>query len=142
MLGGLGFQLLRAGDVGHKSNVDVANISPALLSSHLTDRLKEGGGLHVSHGAADLGDHHIGSGFLSGAVDLVLDLVGDVRDDLDSSAKIISPALLGDNVPVDLSGGHVGVYGQILVNETLIVSKVKISFGTVISHKDLAMLEW
>ena len=41
MLGRLGFQLLRAGDVGHQRNVDIADVFPSLLGSHLTDSLQE-----------------------------------------------------------------------------------------------------
>ena len=42
MLGGLGFQLLRACDIGDKGNVYVAYVLASLLGAYLTYSLKEG----------------------------------------------------------------------------------------------------
>ena len=42
MLCRLRFVLVRAGDVGHQHDVDVAAVVAALLQAHLTDGLQEG----------------------------------------------------------------------------------------------------
>ena len=74
---------------------------------NLTHRLEEGLGLDVSDRAADLGDDYIRVGLLADAVDEVLDLVCDMRDDLHGRTEIFTAALLVQNVPVDLTGSEV-----------------------------------
>ncbi len=45
-------------------------------------------------------------------------------NDLHRAAAVIASALLLQDGPVDLAGGHVGVFAQALVDEALIMSKV------------------
>ena len=77
-----------ARDVGHERDVDVADVLAAEVLAHLADRLEERQALDVADGAADLGDDDVGL-LLVGATpaDAVLDLVRDVRDDLDGARR-------------------------------------------------------
>ena len=109
MLGGLGLVLVAAVEEGHQSHVDEEGVLPPLLQTHLPGRLQKGLALDVAGGAADLGDDHIRVGGLPHPVDKILDLLGDVGDDLHRLAQIFAPALLVEHVPVDLAGGEVGV---------------------------------
>ena len=43
------------------------------------------------------------------AVDALLYLIGDMRDQLDGLAQVIAPPLLVDDAEIDGSGGDVGV---------------------------------
>ena len=70
-----------------------------------------------------------------------LDLVGDVRDDLDGAAEVVAAALLGDDAVVDAAGGHVGVALDELVEEALVVAQVEVGLGAVLGDEDLAVLE-
>ena len=71
----------------------------------------------------------------------MLDLVGDVRDDLDRGAQVVASAFLGDHGAVDLSrgeavfsrGGHRG--------EPLVVTEVQVGLGPVIRDDYLPVLE-
>jgi len=80
MLGGLGLQLAGGGDVGHQREVHEHRLVGAALDPQLADRLEERQRLDVADGAADLDDADVEA--RGGGVDAVLDLVGDVRDDL------------------------------------------------------------
>ena len=60
VLGRLGLDLARRGDVGHQRQVDVADVVAAELQAHLPDRLEERQRLDVAHRAADLDDRHVG----------------------------------------------------------------------------------
>ena len=71
----------------------------------------------------------------------VLDLVGDVRDHLHRVTQVVAAALLGDHRRVDLAGGHVGVGGQVDVEEALVVADVEIGLRAVLGDEDLAVLE-
>jgi hypothetical protein len=110
------------------------------LVPDLADRLEKGQALDVAHGAADLGDDdvHLGAGH---GQDAGLDLVGDVRDDLDGVAQVLAPPFLGDHARVDLAGGDVGLAVQPDVEEPLVVADVEVGLGAVVGDEDLAMLE-
>ena len=141
VLGRLGFVFVRAGDVRHQHHMDEAAIVPSLLQPHLTDGLKEGLALDIAGGAADLGNDHIGFGRGGQIVDVALDLVGDVGDDLYRLSKISALTLLVQHVPVHLAGGQVGVFVQIFVDKTLIVTQIQIGLGAVIGHEHFAVLQ-
>ena len=74
------------------------------------------------------------------ARDALLDLVGDVRDDLDRAAEVVAAALLGDDRLVDAPGGDVRQLGQVLVDEALVVTQVEVGLGAVVGDEDLAVL--
>ena len=59
---------------------------------------------------------------------------------LNGGAKVLSSALLVQNVPVDFAGGQIGILVQILINETLVVSQIKIGFCAVLCNIYLTML--
>jgi len=102
-LGGLGLELLRGLDERHQGEVDVDDVVLAHVLLELAHRLEEGQPLDVADGAPDLDDHHVHPG--GHLPDRRLDLVGDVRDDLDGAAEIVPAALLLDHGSVDLPGG-------------------------------------
>ena len=82
VLGGLGFELLRGGDPRHQREVDEDGVFAAEFLAHLADGFEEREGFDVADGAADFDDGDVGAvggHFAHG----VLDLVGDVGDDLD-----------------------------------------------------------
>ena len=120
--------------------MDVEGVARAHLPAHLPDGLQEGLAFHIAGGAADLGDDHIRPGLIAHGVDEALDLIGDVGDDLYRLAQILSPALLGDDIGVHPAGGQVGELVQVLIDEALIVAQVQVGLGSVLRHKDLAVL--
>ena len=121
----------------HEEDVLAAELVPDLTRG-LDERLR----LDVTDGAADLGDDDIGLRVL-GCLQphAPLDLVGDVRDDLHRVAEVLTPALAGDDLGVDLSGRDVGRLAQVDVEEPLVVPDVEVGLSTVIGHEDLAVLE-
>ena len=83
-------------------------ILAALLQADLPGRFQKGLALDISGGAADLGDDHVGICLRSHMIDKILDLLGDVRNDLHGLPQILSATLLVQHVPVDLAGGEIG----------------------------------
>ena len=140
VLGGLGLVLAGGLDVGHQRDVDEQAIAAPLLDGHLADGLQEGLALDVARRAADLGQHHVCAALFAHGVDEVLDLVGDVGNDLHGLAQVVAVALLGQHVPVDLAGGQVGVLVEVLVDEALVVAQVQVGFRAVVGDEHLAML--
>ena len=72
----------------------------------------------------------------------VLDLVGDVRDDLHRPAEVVAAALLVDHRLVDAAGGEVVGWREVeRVREALVVAEVEVGLGAVVGDVDLAVLE-
>src|SRR5690606_23855271 len=67
--------------------------------------------------------------------------IGDVRDDLNSLAKIIPATLLTQHRFVDLSGGEVIHLAHASGDETLVVTEIQVGFSTVFRDEYFAMLE-
>ena len=88
----------------------------------LTDCLEERLTFDITNGAADFNDGNVCLLGSKVPVKAALDLVCDVRDDLYGTSAEIAAALLLKNRPVYLTGCNVGILGQALVDETLIMS--------------------
>ena len=120
--------------------MDVQHVVPADVLAHLADGLEERQALDVADRPADLDDHHVRVAVAPDADDPLLDLVGDVRDDLDRAAEVVAAALLGDDRGVDAAGRDVGALGQVLVDEPLVVPEVEVRLRPVVGDEDLAVL--
>ena len=108
------------------------------LAGGFEERLR----LDVANGAADLGDDDVrGVLALGGKPHAALDLIGDVRDDLDGVAEVFAAAFLGDDGGVDLAGGDVGRAFEVFIEEALVVADVEVRLGAVVSDEDFAVLE-
>ena len=140
VLGRLGLELVRGGDVGHQRDVHEHAVLGAEVATHLTGRLQERLGFDVADRAADFGDDHVDIIARLGA-HAGLDLVGDVRDDLHALAEVLPRAFLAQHLLINLPGGDVGLLGEEHVEEALVVADVEIGLGTVFGHIDLAVLE-
>ena len=90
----LRLQLSRGRDERHERHVQVQDVLVADLPPELADRLEERERLDVADGPSDLGDDHVGRHDLLRAPDAGLDLVRDVRNDLDGRAEELALALL------------------------------------------------
>ena len=138
VLGGLG--LLLGDDLRRQRDVDVADLVAADVEAELPDRLEEREDLDVADRAADLGDHDVD--VVGGEpVDAALDLVGDVRDHLHGLAEVVAAPLGGEHRRVDRAGGGVGVAGEVLVDEPLVVPEVEVGLPAVVGDEHLAVLE-
>ena len=129
-----------AASAGQQRHVDVQDVRPPDVLAHLADGLEERQRLDVADGPADLDDDDVRIAVAGDPTDALLDLVGDVRDDLDRAAEVVAAALLGDDRLVDAAGGDVAQLGQVLVDEALVVAEVEVGLGAVVGDEDLAVL--
>ena len=136
----LRLQLAGVADVGHEREVDEHAAGATGVDRELADGLEERQGLDVADGAADLRDHHVDIGALRDHPNALLDLVGDVRDDLDGRAEVVAAALAADDRVVDRAGRDVGAATGVRVGEALIVAEVQVRLGAILGDEDLAVL--
>ena len=144
VLGGLGLELAGGGDPGHVGEVHVGRLVGAHAQAHLAHGFQERQRLDVAHRAADLDDGHLGlvAGAHAGtAADEVLDLVGDVRDDLHGLAEIVAAAFFLQHALVDLARGEVVAALHAGADEALVVAQVQVGLGAVVGDEHLAVLE-
>ena len=120
--------------------MDENGILMSYLMLELADGLQKRLALDIANGSAYLNDGNLGVGGGVVAVEAALDLVGDVGDHLNCASAKVAAALFLEYAPVNLTGGDVGILGQALVNETLIVAKIQIGLGTVVGDEYLAVL--
>ena len=137
----LRLQLAGGVDEWDEGDVQVDDVLGADLASELPDRLEEGQRLDVPDGPADLGDDDVRGRDLLGAPDPRLDLVRDVRDDLDGGAEELALALLPEDRVPDRARRVARVAREVLVDEALVVADVEVGLGAVLGHEDLAVLE-
>ena len=94
--------------------MDIEAVFLADFMADLTDSLEKRLALDVTYGAADFGDNNVSVGFLADGVDEPLDLVGDMRNNLNGFAEVFAAAFLRDNVRVDLACREVRELVEIL----------------------------
>ena len=61
-------------------------------------------------------------------------------DNLNCFSQVFAFSFFVENVPVYLAGCKIGVFIKVFINESFIVSKVKVSFGAIFSYKNLSVL--
>ena len=140
VLGRLGLELAGGHQLGQQGHVDVQDVGPPDVLAHLADGLEEGQALDVADGPADLDDDDVRLAVPGDPADALLDLVGDVRDDLDRAAEVVAAALLGDDRLVDAPGRDVAELAQVGVDEALVVAQVQVGLGAVVGDEHLAVL--
>ena len=139
VLGGLGLELACGRDPGHVGEVHEGSVARAHLQAELAGGLQERQGLDVAHRAANFHDRHVH--IHRTPADEVLDLVGDVRNDLHGLAQVVAPALFLEHRFVDLAGGEVVGALHPCGDEALVVAEVQIGLGAVVGDEDLTVLE-
>ena len=120
--------------------MDEQAVLPAGFQGDLPGCLDKRLGFDVSDRAADLRDDHVGVRLSADTVDKFLDLVCDMRYHLYGRTEILAAALLIQYIPVDLSRRQVRVFVQILIDKALIMSQIKVRFGSVLRYIDLSVL--
>ncbi len=124
----------------NQRDVHVEDVLATEVVLELADRLEERKALDVADRAPHLDHHGIGLRVARSAEDLLLDHVRHVRDHLHSGSEVVASPLAGDDFLVDLPGGHVRGDSQVLVNEALVVAKVKVRLSPVVGDEHLAVL--
>ena len=101
--------------------MDIKRVFPADVLAQLTDRLEERLALDVADRAADLDEDDVD--VARDGTDAVLDLVGDVGDDLNRPSQIIAAPLLLNDRQVNFTGRPVVVSRRDLIGEAFVVSR-------------------
>ena len=137
------FRLQLAGGGNERDECDVHEdrVAASFFITHLADRLHERQRFDVTDRASDLDDQNVRMMRVGHSTDRSLDLVRDVRDDLDRLAEVISTTLFVDHGKIYTAGGPVIRLRELGVREPLVVAEIEIGLGTVVRNEHLAVLE-
>ena len=83
------------------------------LMLELTDSLQKRLAFDITDGSAHLNNSNLSIGGGIVAVEAALDLIGDMRDDLNGTSAKITAAFFLEYAPVYLTGGDIGVFGRL-----------------------------
>ncbi len=139
MLRGLCFQLTGGFDIWHIGEQHIQGVFITEIEAQLTHSLKEGQAFDVANRASDLDYYYIF--IFSQSCDPAFDFVCDVGDNLNGLALIYPLTLVGQHAFIDLTGTTTAFAGESFIHKAFIVSQIKVCLGTVISDKNLSMLE-
>ena len=102
---------------------------------HLPNGLDVRQGFDVTHRASNLSDDEIVVVFGSQNLNAALDLVGDVGNDLDGFAQVLSTTLLVNDALVNAARGDVVGLRGFHIQEPLVVAQIKVSLRPI--HRDV-----
>ena len=138
VLGWLGFHFTSTCNVRQQCQVDVNSLSAWQIVAKLTDSFKEWQTFNITNGTADLAEYEI-IAFIT-VQNEVLDRVSHMRNHLHGTTQVITTAFFRDNVLINATSGNVILLVCRTASETLVVTKVQVSFSAIVGHITLTML--
>lgn len=134
----LGLELAQVIHVQERRNMDIKCAFVSISVPELSDRFDKVHSFDITDRATDLDYEDID--VCCELLKCIYDLVGDMRDDLDVFAQIITATLLGDHTREDLTACDAMLRAQRCPQKPLIMPKVHICLTAICGHKYLAML--
>ena len=113
--------------------------------AHLTGCFEEGLRFDVANSATDFGDNDVGAISILIGLRLpthhVLNLVSDMRNNLNGITQILAATFLSDDRGVHLAGGRIRCTRQVHIQEAFVMADIEVGFRAVLSHENLTVLE-
>ena len=120
--------------------MQIENIATTHIFAHLANSFQKWLALDITYRTSYLYNNYISVRTTSNIMYTIFNFIGDVRDYLDGSTQIFSPAFFANHRGIYLSCGDIiGLVGW-FISKTFIMAEIKIGFCAIISNKDLAML--
>ena len=105
------------------------------LMLELSDGFQKRLAFNITHRTTYFDNGNSGIFICKVTIETTFDLICDMRDHLNGTT------LLLQNRPVNRAGGNVGIFIQIFIDESLIMSKIQIGFCTILRDKNFTMLD-
>ena len=137
----LSLDLMSSSNIRNKAHVNNSNVACATLFSKLANCLNKRLRLNITNSATKLCNDYIGISNLFNASKTSLNCISYMRNYLNCTTKEVSSALTLNQRLINEASGEVRLPGKVLINKALIMTKVKVSLFTVLSDKNLTMLE-
>ena len=112
----------------------------SLFKRYLSYSFEKRLAFYVSYCSADFSNYHICITCFAYIVNKFLDLISNMRNHLNCTAKIFTFSLLVQNIPVDFACSQIGISVEILIYESFVMPEIEIGFSPILSHIYLSML--
>jgi len=140
MLCGFSFHFTSSFKVWKKRCVDVHNIISTNICFHLTKGFKEWKTFNITNCTTNFCDDNVRISCCRGTFDFFFQSVCDVWNNLDSCTKIFTFTFFTKNFAINFTSCYVRIFVKVDVNKTFIVTKVKVSFSTIVCHVNFTVL--
>ncbi|OQB55004.1 MAG: hypothetical protein BWX99_01664 [Deltaproteobacteria bacterium ADurb.Bin151] len=107
--------------------------------AELANGFKKRKAFNITHRAADFHDRYIEIGCR--VPDVVFDFVGNVGDDLNRFAQVVSMSFFGNDGIINLPCGQIVFLSHAGGAESFIMPQIEIGFRAVVGHENFAVLE-
>ncbi len=134
-----GLEFTRRRQPGQEGQVHENALAAGFVMAELTDGLEEGQAFDVAHRAANFAEHEID--LILADRDEFLDFVGNMRNDLDRFAQVITAPFAFQNGGIDAARADRVGHARGNPCEAFVMPEVQIGLGAVIGHEHLAMFE-
>ena len=108
----------------------------------LTDRFQKWLTFDISDSTANFNDSDFGFTGSRVPIKTALNGIGDMRNNLNSTAAVITTSFAGKDIPINLAACYVGAAVEGTVDKTFIMSEIQVCFGTIISDENFSVLIW
>ena len=129
----------------NERHVDKSDVRASEVVAHLASRLEERLRFDVADGTADFSDDNVRTIpvliRLSLTTHHILDLIRDMRNNLNGIAQILTTTFLGDNRGVHLARRRICSARQVHIQEAFVVADIEVGFRAVFSHENFAVLK-
>ena len=120
--------------------MQVEHIPPSDILTHLANRFQKWLAFNIANCAANFHDNHIRVGLACHRLDTILNLIGDMRNDLNGTAEVLSASLFANDRSINLPGRYIIGLIRWFIGETLVMSQIEIGLCAIVSHKDFSVL--
>ncbi len=111
------------------------------LMLKLPNRFQKRLAFDIADCAADLDDRNLRFVGRIVAEKAALNLICNMRDDLNCTSAVVAAAFFLKNCPVNLTSRNVRIFIQAFINKTLIMSQVEIRLRSVVRDEHFAVLD-
>jgi len=140
MLGGFGFRLVCGAQVREPGDVHKSGIFAPKVIAQFPNGFEERLTFDIPDRSADFDQGDIRFSGAGQHVYPPLDLVGNMRNDLDCAAEVIPAAFAVDHFLVDLPGRDGAGLFEVEIAEAFIVPQVQVGLRAIIQHKNFTVL--
>ena len=128
--------------IWNQRNHDNTNVFTTNFVAELTDGFKERLGFNITNRATDFNNRDSSFIGLEISMEAGFDFVCHMRNDLNSSSSVITMTFFGKNRFIDFTCRDIGMLIEFFINETLVMSEIKVGFSAIIGNENLTVLDW
>ena len=129
-------------DIWNQGNMNQHAVLAADFMLELTDRFQKWLTFDISDSTANFNDSDFGFTGSRVPIKTALNGIGDMRNNLNSTAAVITTSFAGKDIPINLAACYVGAAVEGTVDKTFIMSEIQVCFGTIISDENFSVLIW